>query len=128
MSRSPFTEPLIRACKRQLSGESVDLAVVVGQVAACSSKHIVDSDVRGHLAEAMLELAQVPESVARYRLHDVLWKALALPDRFREAIAMLGITRVDDLRKIGLWSDIEAPITSAPILPSTTATEPNTCP
>lgn len=127
-----FTEALIRACKHQLSGRQVDYAWVISQIAQVDSKYITDNDVRDHFATAIMQLAQVPPTLASRPLHDLVKASLTSPDRFREAVALLGLTRVDDLRKIGLWSDIEATATTTPTsaLPPTTATamEPNICP
>lgn len=98
-----FTKALIRAAKRSMSGQSVDLADVIGKVADLAPEHVRDADISHHLTTALFDLAQLNDAQ-----HSILYDAVRMhqtPEQRRRILAILAFTEVATLTKLHLWDD-----------------------
>ena len=98
-----FTKALIRAAKRSTSGQSVDLAEVIGKVADLASEHVRDADISHHLTTALFDLAQLTDA-QRSILYDVM-RMHHTPEQRRRILAALAFTEVAKLTKLQLWDE-----------------------
>ena len=99
-----FTRALIRAAKRIMSGQSVDLAEVVAKVADTEPKYITDADISHHLTNALSDLMQLTDAQCS-TLYDVLH--CQLPGQRRHILYCLASAKITTLRALGLWRDSE---------------------
>ena len=100
---SDFTKALIRAAKRSMSGQSVDLAEVVGKVADLAPEHVRDADISHHLTMALFDLAQLSDE-QRSILYDVV-RMHQTPEQRRRILAVLAFTEIAALTKLQLWDN-----------------------
>lgn len=96
-----FTKALIRAAKRSMSGQSVDLRVVVGEVADLEPKHVRDVDISHHLTSALFDLAALTDA-QRSVLYDIVCMNQTAEQR-RHILSVLAFTSVDRLQSLDLW-------------------------
>ena len=98
-----FTKALIRAAKRSMSGQSVDLAEVIGKVADLAPEHVRDADISHHLTTALFDLAQLNDAQ-----RSILYDAVCMhqtPEQRRRIMVVLAFTEVAALTKLHLWDD-----------------------
>ena len=100
---SDFTKALIRAAKRSMSGQSVDLAEVVGKVADLAPEHVRDADISHHLTMALFDLAQLSDE-QRSILYDVV-RMHQTPEQRRRILVVLAFTEIAALTKLQLWDN-----------------------
>jgi hypothetical protein len=98
-----FTKTLIRAAKRSMSGQSVDLAEVIGKVADLAPEYVQDADISHHLTTALFDLAQLNDA-QRNILYDVV-RMHQTPEQRRRILAILAFTEVAVLTKLHLWDE-----------------------
>lgn len=103
-SDKSFTRALIRAAKRSMSGQSVDLTEVVAKVADTEPKYITDADISHHLTNALSDLMQLT-GAQRSDLYDILH--CQSPAQRRHILCKLAFTKVATLRTLDLWRDNE---------------------
>ena len=100
-----FTRALIRAAKRSMSGQTVDLAEIIAKVADTEPKYITDADISHHLTNALSDLMQLTDA-QRSDLYDILH--CQSPAQRRHILCKLAFTDVAQLRTLDLWRDGEA--------------------
>ena len=106
MQTKSFTRALIRAAKRSMSSQSVDLAKIVARVADTEPKYVTDADVSHHLTNALSDLMQLTDA-QRSDLYDILH--CQSPAQRRHILCKLAFTEVAKLRTLDLWRDDEGP-------------------